>query len=355
MDTSTQQGDALDTDSAAALLNERALKREAVDEKPEVIEDVTEEVTEEITEDDEEVTEIEATQESEEVEEDAPTEEAATFETIAELAEAVDMPLDEFLESVKITTKVNGDESEVSLAELRKGYQLEADYTRKNQEFVESKKAFDEQQEAARAEITEQMQRTGAAFQLAQSQLTNEFNSINWDELQKTDPTNYVISRQKFGERQAQINQAIDQATREAQAFQAKQIEEAEQAKQSTIAKEAELLEKALPAWKDLKVRNEQSSKVGEYLASIGYQPDEINGITDHRIVLMAVKAMSALDESQIDIAKKKVQKVPKIVKGNARQNQTQSKAKIAQKLRDKVRRTGSVDDVAALLIQRRA
>lgn len=355
METSTHQGDEpqeLNVDSAAAILQERASKRETAE--PEKVEDV---VIEDVIDDDE-VQETEATQEPDEVEqveEDAPNEEAATFETIAELAEAADIPIDEFMESIKLTTKVNGEESEVTLAELKKGYQLEADYTRKNQAFIEQQKEFNEQQEQARTEVADQLRRAGAAFQVAQSQLTNDFNSINWTELQQADPTQYVIQRQQFGERQAHINQMIDQASREAQSFQDKQRLEADQAKESVMREQAELLSKAMPAWSDSKVREAETAQVAEYFASMGFQPEEVNGITDHRIILMAIKAMNAVKSSDIDIAKKKVEKVPKLVKSNARQNQNLGKEKTLSKLKSRIKQTGNVDDVAALLQARRA
>lgn len=348
MDTSTSTGDALDVESTAAILNERALKREN-DETPEITEEVTEEV--EIEADQAEEVTVEITEESEPG--DAETEEAApSFETIAELAEAAGIPIDEFMKNIKLTTKVNGEESDVTLAELRKGYQLEADYTRKNQEFVDQKKAFDEHQEKERNQVAEVMQKAGTAFQLAQNHLTHEFNAVNWNELQQTDPTQYMLKRQQFGERQAQINQQIKQATREAQAFKDKQAEEAEKLGRENFEKEQDLLLSAIPAWKDSTVRNKEEGEIKAFLQSQGFA--ENVSFPDHRYILLARAAMNGINQKDINLAKKKVEKVPKLVKANARQNQNLGKTKTLEKLRAKVKKSGNVEDVAALLLQRR-
>jgi hypothetical protein len=357
MDTSTQTGDVeqqnLNVDSTAALLLERSEARQTETVIPETTEVPDEPDSLEVAESTDEPDDSE--QQESEPEDAQPEAEAARFETIAELAEAADMPIDEFMAQIKLTTKVNGTESAVSLSDLKKGYQLEADYTRKNQEWVEAKKADDSQRESARSEISSYMQKTGQAFKMAQSELTNEFNSINWNELQASDPNQYLIKRQNFGERQARINQAIDQATQQAQAFSDQQTQATEQARQDNLIKQGELLNQAIPSWKDPAVRDTEAKGVATFLTEQGFSSDELENLTDHRIILLARSAMSAgKDVSAIELAKKKVQKVPKLVKSNARQNQNLSSARATEKLTTKFKSSGTTDDLAALLLHKR-
>ena len=360
MDTATDNGavEVTDVDSAAAEIQ----RRREVRAEPEPLSNESEaEETEaeasEIDDDKAEVSEANDDPEVEEdAEEDAPTEtEASSFKTITELAEAVDMPIDEFMAQIKLTTKVNGEESEVTLSDLQKGYQTEADNTRKSMDLAEQRKTLEQHHTNARNELQAEMQKAGVTLKLAQNQLSNDFNSIDWNGLQASDPTQFMLQRQQFGERQAQINQQIESATQQAQAFQDKQTQDAEQAQQTYLQKESESLNKAIPTWSDDKVRNAETAKLTEYLGKSGFNTDEISKITDHRIILLARQAMAAGKEvTAIDIAKKKVKKAPKLVKGNARQNVNQKQKSIAA-LTQKAKQSGSVDDVAQMLLARRS
>ena len=354
MDTATDQGavEVTDVDSAAAALLER---REARSEPVEVEEETAEAQSSDDKADD---TFTDEQQEDVlEVEEDASQEEAeaSSFQTISELAEAVDLPIEDFLAQIKLTTKVNGEESEVTLADLKKGYQTEANNTRLSMELAEQRKQLEQHHLNARNELQAEMQKAGTAFKMAQNQLQGEFNSVDWKGLQESDPTQFMIQRQRFGERQAQINQQIEAATQEAQQYQQRQAQETEQAQQNYLQQEGELLNKAIPTWSDSSVRSAETAKITEYLSGLGFQPSEISNITDHRFVLLARQAMAAVKDTKAsDLAKKKVKKAPRLVKGNARQD-VNAKQKNVAALTKKARNSGSVDDVAQMLLARRS
>lgn len=344
-DESTQPGDSVevtDVDTAAQALLAR---RQEVSIDPEVTEEVTEEVIEE------EAIEAESTDE-EDAEESEPE---ASFESLSELAEAAGMDLDDFIKSVKAKTKVQGEENEVTLAELIKGYQLESDYTRKNEALIQSKKEWEAQQAQAQAKLSEELQRTGYAFKMAQNQLTHDFNAIDWVQLEKDDPQDFLIQRQKFGERQAQLDQAINQATQQATAIKQRQQQQYQAQTQQYLTQQEELLLKALPEWSNADTRQAETARVVDYLTNQGFSSEEVANIKDHRIIVMAQKAMAG-DKvaTDVDLAKKKVKRVPKLVKPNARQSQSEAAAKRTKKLMHKAFNTGRNEDIAAALLSRR-
>lgn len=352
METPTQEGgvevNLTEGDAAQALL----ARRSTPPPEPEQVE--PEQETDEI-----ETEESEQTEETEETESEDETEaeesEAETFKNVSELAEAAGMNLDEFLSTIKMPTKVNGEEAEVSLSELRKSYQLESSLNRKNMEFIEQQRAFNEQREQAEARLNDDLQKAGYAFKMAQDQLTQDFNAINWNQLEKEDPTEFVIQRNKFGERQARINQSINQATQYAQSVKQKQAEEQQAQQNQNLHKQEELLIKAVPEWQDSSVRAEQASQVAEFLSKVGYSPEEIANVTDHRIVVLARNAMNGDKmKTDVNLAKKKVKTAPKLVKANARQSPAQSAAKRVQAAKQKAFRTGTNEDIAAALLSRR-
>ena len=297
--------------------------------------------------------EIEGTTEESETTDAELEPEEASFKTVTELAEATGMDVDDFLKSINITTKVNGETTDVTLADLKKGYQLESDYTRKNEAFLNEQKNWETQRNDTQAKLNDELQRAGYAFKMAQDQLTHEFNAINWEQLQKDDSSEYLLQRQKFGERQALMEQAVNNASRNAQNVMQNQQQQNNAMQEKQLQQQDELLLKAIPEWSDADVRKKQSAEVGEFLIKSGYSPDEVGRVTDHRVILMARHAMKGVNNvTNVDLAKKKVKKVPKLVKPNARQQVNQNTQAI-NKQRGRFKKTGRVDDLAELLIAR--
>lgn len=347
MDTeSTQPGDsALSVDDAAQALMQRYESHADTPEETEAQAEVTAEEAEQV--------EAQAETETEDTEDATEEEAEARFETLNELAEATGMELDDFLKSIKATTKVQGEQSEVNLADLIKGYQLESDYTRKNEAFLKLKSEWESERALKQAELNAEFQKAGQAFRVAQQELMREFHGIDWEQLKANDPQQYLIQRQQFGERQASLDRNIQQATIEAQQVSRQQQAQMDAKKAEQLKQEDELLLAALPSWSDAETRKTESTKVGEYLAKSGFSPEEVAGVTDHRLIVLATKAMqSEKAAKQSDLAMKKVKKTPALVKPNARQNVNSAQQKVSA-LRKQVKKSGKVDDVAALLLAR--
>ena len=359
MSESTQKGDSVkvtNVDSATEALLARYETEEAEQITEETPDNSTEvdtqedqdEVTEQLDKDAKEVESEETDAIDSEQSEDEQAEDS--FHTVSELAEAVGMKVEDFLDNIKMTSKVNGEDTELSLAEFKKGYQLEADYTRKNTALIEDKRVFDEQQVKAQTELSTELEKAGMAFRYAQEQITHEFHAINWTELQKSDPSQYLIKRQEFGERQARMDQAINTASQQAQELVDKQKTEKEQKDTEFLQKEHEMLLSKIPDWSDVKVRESESKQVSDVLSGFGYSAEELHKVNDHRLILMAKQIMSGVKAgNDIDIAKKKLKKAPKLLKPNARQNVNQN-AKRQNSLMQKVKKTGKLSDVAAAL-----
>lgn len=137
----------------------------------------------------EEVSEEEVTEEAEEAEaaetEDAEEEEGGEP--------------DEELHDVK----VRGQVEKVTKAELVKGYQRQADYTRSKQEVAEERKAL----EADRAKLDESIKAIGEIETEINALVMGDTNSINWDELRDTDPSEYLRMKEVVEKRQGALKQ----------------------------------------------------------------------------------------------------------------------------------------------------
>lgn len=333
-----------DVDSAAQLLSQRynnESNNEAIEDDKETQD--TESLDEEI-----EANEDENKQEEQEA---VDEEEAARFESINQLAEAAGMEVDDFLTSIKGKVKIDGEELEVSLSEMKDGYQRESDYRKKTMQHAESVKSFEAEKQQMQGELKQQLEQTRHVFGIAQNELMQDYQSINWQELEKDNPQEFLLKRQQFADRKGKLDQAISQATQQAQQLKQKYLIQQEQAREKYLTQQNEALLSAIPEWSNNKTREKETTEVSDYLSSVGFQPKEIEQFSDHRFVVLARAAMKQTQiATKTDLAKKQVKNLPKLVKPSAQLSKNQSQQKKISELKAKAKRTGSVDDVAQLL-----
>jgi hypothetical protein len=97
---------------------------------------------------------------------EAPTQEATVF-TVD------DLDLD-----ARVSVKIDGEEMEVSFADLLKGYQTDASLSKKGRELGEARKAIDEERIAKLTEITKMSDATNVMLSMDEQKLAKEYHDI---------------------------------------------------------------------------------------------------------------------------------------------------------------------------------
>jgi hypothetical protein len=145
------------------------------DEVPLPIKEIEDEDSEATVEEDPDDTDAAVSDEEteEEVEEttdedgaEAPTQEAEVFT-------ADDLDLD-----AKVSVKVDGEQMEVSFADLLKGYQTDASLSKKGRELGEARKAIDEERVAKLEEVTKMSDAANAMLSIDEQRLAKEYHDI---------------------------------------------------------------------------------------------------------------------------------------------------------------------------------
>ena len=159
---------------------------------------------------------IETPSESEEYETEAAEEEYEATEDETEYEE-VDYEVDEEVAEIETapsyTVKVDGEEVEVNLDELRNGYQRQADYTRKSQSLAEQRKAYEANLQAVQQEREQYAQVLGNMAQNQNLEL-QRFENVNWAELKDTDPMEYMEKRLEYQETKEKISELQNERVR---------------------------------------------------------------------------------------------------------------------------------------------
>jgi hypothetical protein len=297
---------------------------------------------------DEEV--VEEIKEAENTEEEAPEEGQAEEEVEEEVSAESEESEEEYEvvaeEDLKYTIKVDGEEFEVGIDELKSGYQRQADYTRKSQALAEQRKGTEAiQSERMQLEQERQMYANGLQMlQEQQSAKLNDFENTDWTTLKEEDPYAYMLKKDEYRDAQERVNNAAQQQA----LIQQEQQAANNQARGQFIQQEYARLVAALPEWndKDSTVKKD----VREYAATVGFRPEEIDQLADHRSVLVIKKAME-YDKltKKVSPKKKAVKKVPKVQKSGRGDSKEDAATEATKKKRARLRKSGKQDDAASL------
>ena len=210
----------------------------------------------------EEGADVDTTAEPEEPGEESESEELA--DTVDGLAEQLGLDASELAESLKARVKINGEESEVTLSELVKGYQMEGDYRLKTAELSEQRRAVQD----AEAEIAKRRDAFQSQLDPMLAQL-KQYVEVDEQYLNQ-------LAAEGRSDEYLQYKHAADMRRAELErANQAKQTLEqektAEQQKQyaSLVAENNALLESLKPDWaKDPEKGKQEIANVRRYMKS---------------------------------------------------------------------------------------
>ena len=291
-------------------------------------------------------------EESTEETQDESLEEEPEEETEEESEEESEGSDDEAEEDLLYAVKVDGEEHEVTLDELMKGYSRQSDYTKKTQEISEQRKQFQssaERHEVEMAQIRNERQQYVQTLQNiieGSTQSLDKFVDVDWDTLKATNPIEYVTKREEYREMQEKI-QAIQH---EQVAVQSKQNDDMKQLHAQTLHREHQLMADALPEWGDPKKQHEIGSHIRDYARVQGFSDEEIGSLVDHRSLIVLRKAMLYDEVNSSDVKSKKLKNKPRVVRsGKGVSRKDDSKRKRASKM-NRLQKSGHVDDAASIL-----
>ena len=240
------------------------------------------------------------------------------------------------------TVKVDGKEIEVTLDELQKGYSRTQDYTRKTQQVAEARKAAEAELQAVRAEREQYAQLLGALSEQVKAAAEPQ---IDWDRLYREDPIEYVRQREVMRENKEKAAAIQAEQQRLAEIAQQEQMQQF----QAVKAKEAQALIEAIPSWKDPAKAKAEKAMLVEFGQKMGFTPQELGNIFDHRVVL-ALRKAALYDQMQAKRQgiKPVTNNGPKPAKPGAAGRVSQMSDSVRAKQR--LAKTGRVEDAASAI-----
>lgn len=244
--------------------------------------------------------------------------------------------------------KVDGQESEVTIDELVKGYQREKDYTKKTQTLAEQRKAVEAERHAV--EQAKQLRDTYAQrLQIIEQALRSQSDGENLNELKETDPIGYAVAVAERSENEKRLYAIRAEQARIAQ------MQQSEQAQHLTqiVTQEADKLSKVLPEYADPQKGETIRKSIRSYAESVGFSADELSKVYDSRAVLTLYKAMQydKLMSNKGEV-NKKLSQAPKMLRPGVSKPQGSLETENTKRLRQQFKQSGKVSDAAKLFEQ---
>ena len=281
--------------------------------------------------------------ESSETEEEEEDVEESSEEEFEEESQEEEEPL--------YAVRVNGEEQEVNLDELVKGYSRQSDYTRKTQELAEQRKQLEDGTQKYQSEL-EQIQHERQQYlsvlqgYIEKNSGLEKFGNINWEELRDFDPMEYVSKREEFREAKEKIQEAKSQY----EEAQSKQEVTNKQSYQEALNKEHASMVAKMPDWGVPEKQSKIAQNLRTYAETQGFSAEELNSLIDHRSLLVLTKAMEYDRLKSSNPKSKKIKNVPKVVRsGKGTEKSTNDRVKRTAQMK-RLRGTGRLDDASALL-----
>jgi hypothetical protein len=242
------------------------------------------------------------------------------------------------------TVKVDGEEREVTLDDLKRSFSGQAYIQKGMQEAAEAKK---EAEGVYQALLNERQQLSNLLYQAQSGQIAQPPIPPS-RELFNNDPIGYMEAKLSYDEA-LQIYQN--------QQYQIQQVAESQNyqmqiAQQQYLQGEMQRLAQVIPEFSDAKTASKLKEDLVQFGSKLGYSEAELSEVMDHRAILVLQKAMKydQLVEGKSKATQKASNARPMVKPGTKKTGRTGA-AKQRQNAQARMKKTGSIDDVAKFLL----
>lgn len=243
-------------------------------------------------------------------------------------------------------TKIDGQDGTVKFQDLVKSYQLQGHVDQQVRQAAEERKAIQQRVQEFEAHATEQLNQLANVAKAADQMLMQEFQNVNWQELARTDPAQYVALEAEYKAKQGQIQQlmhAVNQQTAQAR--------QAQQAKfQEKVVQAAETIKTQVEGW-------QPGNEVDISLQKFAHE----NGFTNTAEIMAEYpQAARILWEAQqyrsgkqsASLAEKQVRQAPKLVKPGQSIDARQKAQETTRGLKEQIRKSGGKTGIQEYLLR---
>ena len=232
------------------------------------------------------------------------------------------------------------------LKPLTEAQMRQADYTRKTQELADHRRFVETQAKQLQmaAQFQAEAQREFSELGTLNSKL-EQFKNVDWSKLWESDP----VEAGKLRIMRDEIKDARDRLTSELSQKQQSFQHQQKQQLGELISKGREILQREIKGWSEDLAKSIRTNAEKSY----GFTAEELGTVVDPRMVKLMHDAYQFNRMKQANLTQKLVPPSAKTIKPGAATNTQQQRTGKVTEARDRLKKSGSVDDAAGLLMAR--
>ena len=236
------------------------------------------------------------------------------------------------------TVKVQGQDYDVSLEELKAGYSRDNDYRIKTETLAIERNQFKEEQSKQQEVLSEKLAQLDQMQNFAKQQL--QIDAQGLDELMQSDPVEGMRKRHELETRARQIHQQNAYIEQQKADEHKKFLQEEQKKMYLTI-----------PELKNPETRDGFNKNLVNYLEELDFSSDEISQVNDHRYVKLIADGMKyrALQKRKPQL-KQKVAGATPVLKGGVVTSKETKNARAKTDKMTRFKKTGSIEDATDIL-----
>lgn len=243
--------------------------------------------------------------------------------------------------AVRFRIKVDGEQSELSLSDIREGFRLAKISDQRLSKLSDERQAFEKERDQTFESLADQHNRLADTLFLLENEFVGDFESIDWARLREEDATEYNARRLDFEDRRRKLEEQRKKIDEHRAELMAKAGEELQKRQTDMLVKLGEEFEGAeytnSPAWDET-----EAKRLKEWIMGHGFSAEEIGKVHIWQLFKWARDSMLRQDELKRGReTERKVKKLPKVIKPGQPKTQRQVARSKVSDLKSKQRKSG--------------
>ena len=235
--------------------------------------------------------------------------------------------------------KVQGQELEVSLDELKSGYSRDSDYRQKTHALAEERKILEEQKTSLSQTYDSKLKELNDLIGVANTYISQS-SDVDLPKLYEEDPT--AAAKVDFQMRQQR--ESFNKLRQQAETVKAQQYNQ-------YLDEQKKLAATKIPEFSDPQKSTNFRSQMRSTLADYGFNDQEIGSLADHRFLMVLKDAMEFKNIKSKQVTAKKVTTAPKVVKSGTPKMEDSRRAAVKQKI-GRLRKSGKMNDAHSAILE---
>lgn len=235
--------------------------------------------------------------------------------------------------------KVQGQELEVSLDELKSGYSRDSDYRQKTHALAEERRMLDDQKTSLSRSYDGKLKELTDLIGAAESYI-GQSSKEDLQKMYEEDPTQAA----KIDFQQRQQRESFNNLKQQAEVVKLQQYNQ-------YLDEQKRLAATKIPEYSDpvkgVTFKNQMKNTLSEY----GFNDQEIGSLADHRFLMVLRDAMEYKNLKSKPVTNKKVTTAPKVVKSGTPKMEDSRRAAVKQKI-GRLRRSGKINDAQSAILE---